>query len=176
MNNTNFDNRRGPRVGQPQAKTGFDEKGFAPTATERSPRRAQTSHAPAKLGDHVKALLADQVGSGADVITQFALATRKAANELDTGAPQAARLVRGLSDRLDDYAGMLRDQSVEDLARAASDYTRRQPALVFGVAALAGFLLVRTFKNASARPQRRMTQGHFANQERPEAGKGQSNV
>jgi hypothetical protein len=42
--------------------------------------------------------------------------------------------------------------------------------LVFGVAALAGFVVMRTFKNASAGQQRGMDQGH------PGARKGQSNV
>jgi hypothetical protein len=178
MSNTNFDTRRGPRDGQPRAKTGIDDKGFAQAGTKMPPNRDGSSSASdtaPNLGDHVKTLLADQVGSGADVVAQFAKATRKAADELDAGSPQAARFVRGLSDRLDDYAGTLRNQSVDDLARAASDYTRRQPALVFGVAALAGFLVMRTFKNASVRQQQFMDQGgtdrgHLG------ARKGQSNV
>jgi hypothetical protein len=42
----------------------------------------------------------------------------------------------------------LRDQSVDQLIGKASDFTRRQPALVFGLAALAGFFAVRTVKSA----------------------------
>jgi hypothetical protein len=52
---------------------------------------------------------------------------------------------------VDHYAGRLEDQTVEQLAKSASDLTRRQPALMFGLAALAGFFAFRTFKNASAR-------------------------
>ena len=40
----------------------------------------------------------------------------------------------------------MRDQSVEDFWRSASDFTRKQPAVVFGLASLAGFLLFRVLK------------------------------
>jgi len=36
---------------------------------------------------------------------------------------------------------------VQQLVRTASDYTRKQPALVFGLAALAGFALLRVLKS-----------------------------
>jgi hypothetical protein len=45
----------------------------------------------------------------------------------------------------------LQDQSVDQLWRSASNYTRRQPAVVFGLAALAGFFALRTFKSTPAR-------------------------
>ena len=40
-------------------------------------------------------------------------------------------------------------QSVEDVVRSASDFARRQPAIVFGFAALAGFMMFRTMQAAS---------------------------
>jgi hypothetical protein len=63
-------------------------------------------------------------------------------------------LVRGVADRLDDYADGLRDKSIDQLMKTASDFTRRQPAVVFGVAALVGFFALRTFKSASLRSER----------------------
>jgi hypothetical protein len=51
---------------------------------------------------------------------------------------------------VDHYADRLEDQTVEQLAKSASDLTRRQPALMFGLAALAGFFAFRTFKSTSA--------------------------
>jgi hypothetical protein len=44
----------------------------------------------------------------------------------------------------------MENQTVDQLTKSASDYTRRQPALVFGLAALAGFFAFRTFKNAQS--------------------------
>jgi hypothetical protein len=41
----------------------------------------------------------------------------------------------------------MRGKSAEELMRTASDFTRRQPALVFGLASLAGFVLLRVLKS-----------------------------
>jgi hypothetical protein len=108
----------------------------------------------ATLGNQVKSLLDDQVGHGAAVVGRFANATKRAAADLDQESPQVAGMVRGVADRLDDFADGLRDQSVDELVRAASDYTRRQPAVVFGLAALAGFFALRTFKSATSTSSR----------------------
>jgi hypothetical protein len=50
----------------------------------------------------------------------------------------------------------LRGKSADELLRSASDFTRRQPALVFGLASVAGFLLFRIFK---AKPVARTANG-----------------
>ena len=42
-------------------------------------------------------------------------------------------------------------QTVEDLVRTASEFTRRQPALIFGLASLAGFLAFRVLKSSPPR-------------------------
>jgi hypothetical protein len=51
---------------------------------------------------------------------------------------------------VDGYANRLENQTVEQLTKTASDYTRQQPALVFGLAAVAGFFAFRTFKNTQS--------------------------
>jgi hypothetical protein len=102
----------------------------------------------ATVTSQIKELLDHQVGSGAEVMGQFASSARRAAEDLDQGAPQIAGLVRALAERTEGYANDLRNQSVDQLVRAASDFTRRQPALVFGLAALAGFFACRAFKAA----------------------------
>lgn len=94
-----------------------------------------------------KELLDRQVGSGAELIGHFASSARKAAEELDQNAPQIAGLVHTVADRIEGYADDLKGQSVDQLFRAASDLARRQPALVFGLAALGGFLAFRTLKS-----------------------------
>jgi hypothetical protein len=72
---------------------------------------------------------------------------RAAAERLDQNAPQLAGLVRNAADRAEEFSQDLRDQSVGDLIRMASDFTRKQPALVFGLASLAGFLAFRVLKS-----------------------------
>jgi ABC-type transporter Mla subunit MlaD len=96
----------------------------------------------------VKDLLNGQVGAGAQAVDQLARATKRAAEELQTSSPQFAGLVRALADRTETYADGLRDQSVDQLLKGATDFTRRQPALVFGMAAVAGFFAFRLLKTA----------------------------
>jgi len=83
------------------------------------------------------------------MMTNVANSVRRAAEELDSDAPQIAGLVRGAADRLEEYSHTLEDQSVSDIYQAASEFTRRQPVVVFGVAALAGFFALRTLKSSS---------------------------
>jgi hypothetical protein len=84
------------------------------------------------------------------MISSVARSAKTAADALEDDAPQIAGLVRGVADRAQQYSRDLEHQSVTDLYEAASDFTKRQPALVFGVAALAGFLALRTLKSGSA--------------------------
>jgi hypothetical protein len=97
----------------------------------------------------VQDALDQQVVRGARTITNVARSARRAADELETDAPQIAGLVRGVADRVEEYSRSLETQSVTDIYQSASDFTRRQPAVVFSVAALAGFFVLRTFRNSS---------------------------
>jgi ElaB/YqjD/DUF883 family membrane-anchored ribosome-binding protein len=99
------------------------------------------------VGDEVKEILDRQLGTGASMAGQFASSIRIAADDLSRESPMLAGLVRGFANRVDGYAQGLQDQTVDQVMRAASDFTRKQPALVFGFAALAGFFVLRTFKS-----------------------------
>ena len=99
------------------------------------------------VGGQVKHLIDQQIGSGASVVGHVANSARRAAEELDRDVPQLAGVVRVVAERMDGYAGDLQGQSLDQLVKSASDFTRRQPALVFGLAALAGFVVMRTFKS-----------------------------
>jgi hypothetical protein len=100
--------------------------------------------------DNVKELLDRQLATGATMVGQFASSIRLAADDLGREAPMLGGLIRGFANSVDGYADGLQDKTVEQLARSASDFTRRQPALVFGLAALAGFLALRTFKSTGS--------------------------
>jgi hypothetical protein len=102
------------------------------------------------VSDQVTQLLDRQVGAGAIMMTHAARSAKRAAEDLQQEAPQLASLVRTFAGQIDGYADNLRDQSVQDLMRSASDFTRRQPALVFGAAALAGFFALRMIKSSSS--------------------------
>lgn len=117
-------------------------------------RRDQNRQSPNQSGEtissQVQGLLDQQVVKGAKVVSNVANSARRAADELETDTPQLADLMRGMADRLQDYSRNLENQSVADIYQTASDFTRRQPAVVFGLAALAGFFALRTFKSSSS--------------------------
>jgi hypothetical protein len=93
-----------------------------------------------------KGLLNQQVAAGADLVGHVAESAKSAADNLSQSAPQLAELVRGAAEKVEEFSLDLRGRSVDELVRTASDFTRRQPALVFGLASLAGFFLFRVFK------------------------------
>jgi hypothetical protein len=73
-------------------------------------------------------------------------ATKAAADSLDRNAPRLSGLVREAAQKVDRFSRDVKDQSVEELYQSASNFTRRQPAVVFGSAALFGFFLFRLLK------------------------------
>jgi hypothetical protein len=132
------------------------EKSFGEAASNRS----QT------ITSQVQGVLDQQLVKGARVVANVARSARRAAGELEADMPQVAELVRGMADRVEDYSRALEDQSVTDIYESASDFTRRRPAVVFGVAALAGFVALRTLKSSSTTQSRSSTGGRSANSRR----------
>jgi hypothetical protein len=114
-------------------------------AAERARRAA--GDVASSAGSQMKDALDRQVGTGAGILGDVARSVHQAANDLDQSSPLVGDLMRGLAGRMSGYADDLRGQTSDDLLRAASDLTRRQPALVFGLAALAGFFAFRTLKH-----------------------------
>ena len=105
------------------------------------------SETAATMSEQFKEMLDRQIGHGANMAGQFAKSARLAADDLNQQSPVLAGFVHNFADKVEDYADEFQDQTVEHIARSASDFTRRQPALVFGMAALAGFFIFRTMKN-----------------------------
>jgi len=105
--------------------------------------------------DISKKFLDRQLGTGATTVGHLANSIRVAADSLQRESPVLGGVIRGLANTVDSYADDLKDQTVEQLVHSASDFTRRQPALVFGLAALVGFFTFRTVKNTSAVEVRR---------------------
>jgi hypothetical protein len=99
------------------------------------------------VSGQLKELLDQQVVNGADMIGHVASSAQLAADDLDQNVPQVAKLVRVLADRIEIVADDIRDQTAEELVKTVSEFTRRQPALTFGLAALAGFFVFRALKS-----------------------------
>jgi hypothetical protein len=122
-------------------------EGVPSTASSTAKRVA--SEAASTIGGQVKDLLDNKLANGAEIIGQLGSSAQRAAEDLEQDAPQLAELVRGVAHRIEGYADDLREQSVDEFVRSASNFTRRQPALVFGLAALAGFFALRTIKSTA---------------------------
>jgi hypothetical protein len=148
-----------PEFRQSGATSAHDRsmKDAASEAVEQVSNAAKDAGAKAKraasetassMASQVKGLLDDQVGSGASLATAFAGSIRLAADDLQRQSPVMSRLVRNVADKVEDYAEEFQGQTVDQLAQSAANFTRKQPALVFGLAAIAGFLPFRSVKSA----------------------------
>jgi ElaB/YqjD/DUF883 family membrane-anchored ribosome-binding protein len=131
--------------------------------------RQTASSLAADANQKAKGFLNQRMAGGADLASHIADSAKCAADSLDEKAPQLADLVRGAADKVAEFSQDIRGKSVDQLLRDASDYTRHRPAVVFGLASLAGFLLLRVIKanpgktsEATGREvQLRPTSGHF---------------
>ena len=156
-------NNQRPRPGSPEsssarshtpsqdmrAKAGEAASKIADAAREAGGQAKQAASSLASdASKQAKGFLNMQVTAGADMVNHVVESARVAAERLDQDAPQLAGLVRNAADRAEEFSQDLRDQTVEDIIRTASDFTRKQPALVFGLASLAGFLAFRVLKSS----------------------------
>ena len=115
-----------------------------------SKAKQAASDATFTVTEQIKELLDRQIGNGAATAGLFAGSVRLAADDFARQSPVLGSFARNFADQLEDYAEGLQHQTVEHVVRSASDLTRKQPALVFGLAALAGFFVFRTLKSAPA--------------------------
>jgi ABC-type transporter Mla subunit MlaD len=151
MSNQDFESTRAGASGSKRtSKTTKDPMSTASSLAEETTGKVKqaASDAAETLTGEVKGLLNRQVGGGADVLCHVARSARHAADDLEHDSPQVAGLARSLASQVDRYADGLRDQSIDEIWQSAADFTRRQPALVFGLAALAGFFALRTMKSS----------------------------
>jgi ElaB/YqjD/DUF883 family membrane-anchored ribosome-binding protein len=114
-----------------------------------SKAKQAASETASTMTGQVKELLDKQIGNGATMAGHFASSIKLAADDLGRQSPALGGFVESLADKVEVYADDLQNQTFEQLVKTTSDFTRRQPALVFGLAAVAGFFLFRTVKSAS---------------------------
>src|SRR5204862_8293674 len=106
-----------------------------------SEAKEQASSLAADAKQKTKGYFNQQVSGGAELAGHVAKSVRYAGENLSANAPQLAEFVRSAADKIETFSEDMRGQSVDDLLRTASDFTRRPPASVFGLASLTGFFL-----------------------------------
>ncbi len=94
----------------------------------------------------------DQKSVGADYISGWAGAVRKAADGFDTEIPQAAHYIRSAAEQIDTVAGAIRERKLGDLVQEVQQFARNQPTAFLGMSLLAGFAAVRFLKSSSTAP------------------------
>jgi ElaB/YqjD/DUF883 family membrane-anchored ribosome-binding protein len=106
-------------------------------------------------------MLDQQVARGATVMNSVAHSAKRAAKEFAADTPQIAELVRGVADRVEQYSKSLEQKSAADLYEDAAEFTRQRPGVVFGTAALVGFLALRAFRSSPTQPTARRRPDNF---------------
>jgi hypothetical protein len=117
---------------------------------------ALAESAKAKLGeiggpvkDKAMEVASEQISAGADHLRTAAQAVNGAARELESNMPEFAGYVRDIGSRLETFASDIRDGSVDDLLSRIGEFSKNQPALMFGGAMIAGFALSRFLKSSA---------------------------
>jgi hypothetical protein len=144
-----YSTRASDRSSQSGAATEFDKSAeFGHRAAETAKNAASDATSSARR--EIRGVLDQQIDNGAAYLGHAASSFRAVADDLSNNAPPLAGLADALAQKLDSVADNVKGKSAEDLWATASDFARRQPALVFGLASLAGFLAYRTIKSAQA--------------------------
>jgi ElaB/YqjD/DUF883 family membrane-anchored ribosome-binding protein len=116
---------------------------FAQTA------KSQAASAIEPIANNARSMAEEQKERGANRIDGIARAVHSAAEEISKEVPVAATYVHAAADRLERTSSLLRDNSVEDLARMATDFAQERPLLFIGGAVASGFLITRLLRSSA---------------------------
>ncbi len=145
----------GPESSMNQQSGGKTFRDQANEALRKAGETAQQAQGQAKetisnLSTHaagtVKELLNHQVNAGADFASDIAHSIRCAADDLSHSAPQLGEFAHEAARQVDVFAARMRETPADELFADASEFARRQPAVVFGAAAVLGFAMFRMLK------------------------------
>jgi ABC-type transporter Mla subunit MlaD len=112
--------------------------------------KAAATEAASSVASQLRSTLNGQVESGAAYLGHAASSVRTASEDLTKNAPALGNIAVAVADKLEGYVEGLKGKTADEIWADASSFTRRQPALVFGIAALAGFLAYRTIKSSGS--------------------------
>ena len=120
--------------------------------------RAAASEAADRTKHKVTDYAEQQKGAAADQIGKLSEAAHAAADHLNEASPTMARYAHDLAGGIDRFAGVVRERSVADLMRQASEYARREPAVFVAGTVFAGFVMARFLKSSAERAEREQWQ------------------
>jgi len=129
-------------TGGKSSRIGNQISEFAQTA------KSQAASAIQPIANNARSMAEEQKERGATRIDGIARAVHNAAEEISKEVPVAANYVHAAADRLERTSSLLRDNSVEDLAKMATDFAQERPYLFIGGAVATGFLLTRLLRSS----------------------------
>jgi hypothetical protein len=93
----------------------------------------------------------EQKKAGAQHVANFARAVERAADELEGSSPELAQYAHSAASTVSRFSDTLRQSNVRELLDEANDFARREPALFFGAAIVAGMALSRFLRSSAER-------------------------
>ena len=100
--------------------------------------------------DKLRSAVEEQKNAGADFVSGFAGAIRRAAGEFDSQIPQAGDYIRRAAEQIDGASDAIRQRDLGELLQGVKDFARRQPTAFLGATVLAGFAVVRFLKSSGS--------------------------
>ena len=101
--------------------------------------------------DAALGVVEQQKAEAAQRVEEVARTLGDAAEQVERVLPGAAPHIRDAASGIHSVADMIREQSIEDVVEAVTDFAHRQPTLFFGGSVLAGFALARFLKSSADR-------------------------
>jgi ElaB/YqjD/DUF883 family membrane-anchored ribosome-binding protein len=112
-----------------------------------------------QAADKIKEAVSDKKGAGAAYVGSLAETIRRAGREFDNDLPIAGKYIRKAASQVENVADSIRSGDFNDLVRNTQSFARRQPTAFLGIAALAGFAVVRFLKSSSDTPAESSVEG-----------------
>lgn len=131
---------------QALAKGGEQVKGEVARAT--SEMRQKGGEVASTAVEQADRYATEQKEAGAEHVASFARAVDRAADELERSSPELARYAHQAASSVDKLSDTLRQRSVRDLIDESNDFARREPALFFGAAVIAGMVISRFLRSS----------------------------
>lgn len=136
----------GPQEAKQTLAEGAEQvKGEAARATHELRRQGEEIAATAT--EQADRYASEQKEAGAKHVENFARAVERAADELESSSPELARYAHSAASSVNRFSESLRQRNVRELIDDANDFARREPALFFGVAVMAGMAISRFLRS-----------------------------
>ena len=109
--------------------------------------REQVANLRGQAGDRVRGLADDGKSRASSLLDEVSGVIADAARSVDERLGEDyGRYAHRAADSLSGFAGKVRDKNVDDLLDDTRDFIRKSPAVAIGIAAVAGFALLRVIK------------------------------